>query len=154
MIKEGSPAPDFTLPADDGSLVSLSDFRGKKVVLYFYPKDNTPGCTTQACDLRDNHARFRARGAVVIGVSPDSVNSHAKFRGKYDLNFPLLSDEDHRVAEAYGAWKEKSMYGRSYWGIERSTFFIDEEGVIQEVWRKVKAKGHAERVAELLSSSE
>jgi len=154
MIKEGSPAPDFTLPADDGSLVSLSDYRGKKVVLYFYPKDNTSGCTTQACDLRDNQARFRARGAVVLGVSPDPVTSHVKFRDKYDLNFPLLSDEDHRVAEAYGAWKEKSMYGRSYWGIERSTFFIDEEGVIQEVWRKVKAKGHAERVAELLSSSE
>jgi peroxiredoxin Q/BCP len=151
MVQEGSPAPAFTLPADDGSEISLGDFRGKKVVLYFYPKDDTPGCTTQACDLRDHHGAFQEQGAVVLGVSPDPVSSHVKFKSKYDLNFPLLSDPDHRVAEAYGVWKEKSMYGKKYWGIERSTFVIDEEGVVEEAWRKVKPKGHAERVREVLS---
>lgn len=151
MINEGDTAPDFELPADDGSLVRLSDLRGKRVVLYFYPKDNTSGCTAQACDLRDNLPRIDERGAIVLGVSPDSIASHEKFRDKYDLNFPLLSDEDHQVAEAYGVWKEKSMYGRKYWGIERSTFIIDEKGVVAEAWRKVKPKGHAEKVAEALT---
>ena len=152
MVQEGTPAPDFTLPADNGTDVSLRSFRGKRVVLYFYPKDNTSGCTTQACDLRDNHAVFQAQGDVVLGVSPDPISSHVKFRDKFQLNFPLLSDEDHRVAEAYGVWKEKSMYGRKYWGIERSTFLIDEEGVVVEAWRKVRPKGHADRVADALGS--
>mgnify|MGYP001814396731 CR=1 FL=1 len=150
MIEAGSPAPDFTLPGDDGSDISLSSYRGKKVVLYFYPKDDTPGCTTQACDLRDNYEAMQARGVVVLGVSPDGPASHKKFREKYSLNFPLLSDEDHQVAETYGVWKEKSMYGKKYWGIERSTFLIDEEGRIEEAWRKVRPKGHAERVSEAL----
>jgi len=154
MVQKGTLAPDFALPADDGSVVSLASFRGKKVILYFYPKDNTSGCTTQACDLRDRKEGIQARGAVVLGVSPDPPSSHAKFRDKYQLNFPLLSDEDHRVAKAYGVWKEKSMYGRKYWGIERSTFVINEGGVVAEAWRKVKPKGHAERVAEALEGGD
>ena len=151
MVQKGALAPDFTLPSDDGSELSLSSFRGKRVALYFYPKDNTSGCTTQACDLRDNYVQIQTHGCVVLGVSPDPLSSHVKFRDKFQLNFPLLSDEDHRVAEAYGVWKEKSMYGRKYWGIERSTFLIDETGVVVEVWRKVKPKGHAERVVEALA---
>jgi peroxiredoxin Q/BCP len=150
MVEKGDTAPGFSLPADDGSVVSLEQFRGKKVVLYFYPKDNTSGCTTQACDLRDTLPRIDERGAVVLGVSPDSLVSHEKFRDKFQLNFPLLSDPDHQVAEAYGVWKEKSMYGRKYWGIERSTFIIDEDGKVVEAWRKVKPNGHADRVADLL----
>lgn len=150
MVQEGSQAPDFTLPADDGSEISLSDFRGKKVILYFYPKDNTSGCTTQACDLRDQQAALDAKGAVILGVSPDPIKSHVKFRNKFQLNFPLLSDEDHKVAEAYGVWKEKSMYGKKYWGIERSTFIINEEGVVEEAWRRVRPKGHAEKVLGVL----
>jgi len=153
MVDVGDQAPDFTLPADDGSQVSLKDYRGTKVVLYFYPKDNTSGCTTQACDLRDAHPAIDARGAVVLGVSPDPLSSHEKFRDKYDLNFPLLSDEDHAVSEAYGVWKEKSMYGKKYWGVERSTFILDEDGVIQEAWRRVRPKGHAEKVQEALEAS-
>ena len=152
MVQEGARAPDFTLPADDGSEITLSGLRGKKIVLYFYPKDNTSGCTTQACDLRDNYETIEAEGAVVLGVSPDPLSSHEKFKNKFDLNFPLLSDEDHRVAEAYGVWKEKNMYGKKYWGIERSTFLIDEEGVVTEAWRRVRPKGHADRVKEALSS--
>jgi peroxiredoxin Q/BCP len=150
MVSIGDKAPDFTLLADDGSEITLSDYRGKKVVLYFYPKDNTPGCTTQASDLRDNQETLDAQGAVVLGVSPDPLRSHVKFRDKFGLNFPLLSDEDRRVAQAYGVWKEKSMYGKLFWGIERSTFIIDEEGVIMEAWRKVGAKGHAEKVTAAL----
>ena len=150
MVQVGDVAPEFTLPSDAGSGVSLRDFRGKKVVLYFYPKDDTSGCTTQACDIRDNLSSIESSGAVVLGVSPDPVESHVKFREKYHLNFPLLSDQDHQVAEAYGVWKEKSMYGRKFWGIERSTFLIDEDGVILEVWRNVKAKGHAGKVREAL----
>lgn len=152
MIKKGDPAPDFALPADDGSMVRLGDLKGSKVILYFYPKDNTSGCTIQACELRDALPRIDERGAVVLGVSPDPVSSHVKFKKKYQLNFPLLSDEDHSTAEAYGVWKEKSMYGRKYWGIERSTFIVDEEGVILDAWRKVKAKGHAEKVTDLLGA--
>lgn len=151
MLDVGDKAPDFTLPSDDGSTITLSKLKGKRVVLYFYPKDNTSGCTTQACDLRDTLPEIDARGGIVLGVSPDPLSSHEKFRGKYELNFPLLSDEDHAVAEAYGVWKEKSMYGRKYWGVERSTFLIDEEGILTEVWRKVKPKGHADRVVEALS---
>lgn len=144
MIERGSTAPDFTLPSDTEGPVTLSELRGRKVVLYFYPKDDTSGCTTQACDLRDALPRFEGVDAVVLGVSPDPVASHAKFRAKYDLNFPLLADEDHAVAEAYGVWKEKSMYGRTYMGIERSTFLIDEDGVVQEAWRKVKPAEHVD----------
>ena len=150
MVDVGDLAPDFTLIADDGAAVTLKGLRGKKVVLYFYPKDDTPGCTTQACDLRDSAPALGNAGAVVLGVSPDSVASHVKFKKKFDLNFPLLSDEDHVVAEAYGVWQEKSMYGRKFWGIVRSTYLIDEEGVVRTAWRKVSPKGHAERVTEAL----
>jgi peroxiredoxin Q/BCP len=146
MIESGQKAPDFSLEADDGRQVSLRDFRGKKVVLYFYPKDDTSGCTAQACDLRDGMDHFHEVGAVILGVSPDSRRSHEKFKSKYDLNFPLLVDEDHAVSEAYGVWKEKSMYGKKYLGIERSTFIIDEEGVLEAVWRKVKAREHGQRL--------
>ena len=147
-LKEGDKAPEFSLPADDGTEHSLSDYRGKRVILYFYPKDDTSGCTKQACELRDALPRIEDAGAVVLGVSPDPVSSHQKFRDKYELNFPLLADEDHEVCEAYGVWKEKSMYGRKFWGVERSTFIIDEEGFIAEVWRRVRPKGHADRVVE------
>jgi peroxiredoxin Q/BCP len=150
MVEAGSPAPDFTLPSDDGGDVSLSELRGRKVVLYFYPKDDTPGCTTQACDFRDSLPRFEGVDAVVLGVSADSVESHAKFRAKHHLNFPLLADVDHEVSEAYGVWKEKNLYGRKSMGIERSTFLIDGEGNVERVWRKVKAQGHTEVLAELL----
>jgi peroxiredoxin Q/BCP len=150
MIDAGQMAPDFALPADDGSEISLSALRGKTVVLYFYPKDDTPGCTTQACDLRDAMARIENKGAVVLGVSPDPIASHVKFKEKYQLNFPLLSDEGHEVAKAYGVWKEKSMYGKKFWGVERSTFIIDDGGRVREVWRKVSPKGHADAVTEVL----
>lgn len=153
MVQAGDHAPELTLLADDGSEVSLSGFRGKKVVLYFYPKDDTPGCTTQACDMRDNLSSIHTMGAVVLGVSPDPVSAHVKFREKFQLNFPLLSDERHEAAEAYGVWKEKSMYGKKFWGIERSTFLIDEDGVVLEAWRNVKAKGHAQKVREALAPS-
>ncbi|HKJ01467.1 MAG TPA: thioredoxin-dependent thiol peroxidase [Longimicrobiales bacterium] len=152
MVEPGKVAPDFTLPSDDRGDVTLSALRGRKVILYFYPKDDTSGCTAQACELRDSLPRFEGIDAVILGASPDSVESHARFRKKYDLNFTLLADEDHAVAEAYGVWKEKSMYGRTYMGIERSTFLIDEEGVVMEAWRKVKAKGHADLVAEALGA--
>ena len=151
-VEEGTLAPDFTLPSDDDGDVTLSDLRGKKVVLYFYPKDDTPGCTVQACDFRDAAPSFQGVDAVVLGVSADSVASHRKFRQKHRLNFPLLADERHEVAEAYGVWKEKSMYGRTFMGIERSTFLIDEEGKVERVWRKVSPKGHAEMLAELLGA--
>ncbi len=151
MVERGSVAPDFTLPTDADGDITLSTLKGRKVVLYFYPKDDTPGCTTQACDLRDSLPRFSDVDAVVLGLSPDSVASHAKFRAKFDLNFPLLADEDHAVAEAYGVWKEKSMYGRTYMGIERSTFLIDETGTVQEVWRKVKPSEHVTLLTEALS---
>jgi len=150
VIRDGSPAPDFTLPSDEGGEVTLSALRGRKVVLYFYPKDDTPGCTIQACDFRDATPAFEKLDAVVLGVSADSVESHRKFKDKYGLTFPLLADEDHRVAEAYGVWKEKSMYGRKFMGIERSTFLLDEDGVVAQVWRKVKPKGHAEMLGEVL----
>ena len=151
-VEKGDPAPDFTLSSDAGGDVTLSSLRGKKVVLYFYPKDDTPGCTTQACDLRDAMPRFEGLDAVVLGVSPDSVASHRKFRDKFGLNFPLLADEDHRVAEAYGVWKEKNNYGIKALGIVRSSFLIDERGRIAEEWRKVKAKEHADWVVERLGA--
>lgn len=152
MLKPNDIAPDFELQADDGSTVRLSDLRGRKVVLYFYPKDDTPGCTTQACDVRDRFADFEKAGAVVLGVSPDSVESHAKFRDKYGLPFRLLADTEHAVAEAYGVWKQKSMYGRTFWGNERTTFVIDEEGRILEIFPKVKPNEHADRVLEVLAA--
>ena len=142
MIKIGATAPDFTAPTDGGGTVRLKDLRGKKVVLYFYPKDNTPGCTTESCDFRDAQAKFEAKDAVILGVSPDSVKSHDKFKEKFDLPFTLISDEDHKIAEAYGVWQEKSMYGRKYMGIQRSTFVIDEKGKLAAIYDKVKVTGH------------
>jgi len=146
MLKENDVAPDFELEADDGSIVRLSDLRGQKVLLYFYPKDDTPGCTAQACDLRDRIEEFSARDTVVLGISPDSVESHRKFRDKYGLPFRLLADTDHEVAEAYGVWKEKSMFGKKYWGNERTSFLIGEDGRILRVLERVKPKLHAEQV--------
>lgn len=142
MLKIGDKAPEFSAETDGGASVKLKDLRGKKVVLYFYPKDMTPGCTTEACDFRDNWAALGKKGAVVYGVSPDSVASHDKFKAKHELPFALVSDPDHALAEAYGVWREKSMYGRKYMGIVRSTFLIDEKGKIAEIWDKVKLKGH------------
>ena len=149
-LEQNDKAPEFTLQDQDGRTVSLSDFRGRKVVLYFYPKDDTSGCTAQACDLRDNIGTFEARDAVVLGVSPDPVDSHRKFADKYDLPFTLLADTDHAVAEAYGVWKEKSMYGKTYWGNERTTFVIDEEGRIAKVLPKVKPAEHVAQVLEVI----
>lgn len=146
MLEEGDQAPDFTLQADDGSEVTLSDLRGRKVVLYFYPKDDTPGCTRQACDLRDQWADFERTGAAVFGVSPDPVRSHVKFRDKYDIPFRLLADTEHEVAEAYGVWKQKSFMGRKYMGNERTTFIIDEEGRIQKIFPEVDPAEHADLV--------
>ncbi len=149
-LKVGQKAPDFTLPSDTGDKVSLKDFRGKKVVLYFYPKDDTPGCTKEACSFRDNINEILNRGAVVIGVSADSVESHKKFKEKYNLNFILLSDEKHRVLEKYGVWKERSLYGKKFMGTERTTFIIDENGRIAHIFRKVKVDGHTEEVLKKL----
>lgn len=151
LLKPGARAPAFSLPAHDGSTVSLKDFRGKKVVLYFYPKDMTSGCTVEACEFRDNWKAVQKSGAVVLGVSPDGPGSHEKFRKKYDLPFPLLADEGHAVAAAYGAWGEKSMYGRKYMGILRTTFIIDGAGRISRIFEKVKPRGHAAEVLEALS---
>lgn len=150
MLKEHDAAPDFTLTADDGSEVRLSSLQGQKVILYFYPKDDTPGCTTQACEIRDQWSEFQKKGALVFGISPDSVESHVKFRDKFGLPFPLLADTDHAVAEAYGVWKEKSMYGRKYWGNERTTFIIDEQGQIAKIFPKVKPAEHADLVLKAL----
>lgn len=146
MVEPGSPAPPFALPSGDGDTVALSDLLGRQVVLYFYPKDDTPGCTTQACDLRDSWRAIQEAGAVVLGVSPDGPASHAQFARKFQLPFPLLADEDHAVAEAYGAWGEKSMYGRTYMGIIRSTVIIDGQGVVSHVFPRVRPKGHAASV--------
>ncbi len=145
-LKPGDPAPDFSLPSTDGTTVSLRDYRGKRVVLYFYPKDNTPGCTKEACDFRDNLARVRKKGAVVFGVSADSLNSHRKFTDRFDLNFPLLSDEGKEMIRAYGVWKKKSFLGKSYMGIERTTVIIGPDGTIERIFPKVKVLGHAEEV--------
>ena len=142
MLQEGTLAPDFTLTDDQGEQVTLSSFKGKKVVLYFYPKDHTSGCTTEACGFRDSHAKILAKGAVVLGVSPDSIESHQGFKLKFALPFHLLSDPDHVVAELYGAWGEKKMYGKAYFGILRTTFIIDEQGKIAKVFEKVKPEGH------------
>ena len=142
----GQPAPDFSVLADDGRTVALRDLRGKKVVLFFYPKDDTPGCTVEACSLRDAFPRFEGIDAVVFGVSPDDVKSHVQFREKFQLPFSLLADTDHAIADAYGVWQEKSMYGKTYWGNARTTFVIDREGRIAKVFEKVKPEGHGEEV--------
>jgi len=140
----GKAAPTFTLPNQDGKDVSLEDLKGKHVVLFFYPKDMTPGCTTEACDFRDNHESFAELDAVIVGVSPDPVESHQKFINKHDLPFILLADEEHKVAEAYDVWKLKKNFGKEYMGIERSTFIIDQDGILQKEFRKVKVDGHVE----------
>lgn len=144
--KAGSKAPAFKLSDDSGKTVSLSDFKGKKVILYFYPKDSTPGCTTESCDFRDNLNRFVKSGAAVLGISADSVESHKRFKEKQGLNFPLLSDPDHKALDAYGVWQEKSLYGRKFMGIVRTTFVIDGEGRIARVFPKVKVNGHVDEV--------
>lgn len=144
-LKVGDMAPDFTLRDENEKEVRLSDFRGQKVVLYFYPKDDTPGCTREACAFRDQFAGFRDLEAVVLGVSRDSAESHRRFKEKYQLPFPLLSDPDHQVAEAYGVWKEKTMFGKKSFGIERTTFVIDEEGRIQAIFRNIKPEEHVEK---------
>jgi peroxiredoxin Q/BCP len=146
MLTIGTVAPDFTLPADDGHAISLKSLRGKPVVLYFYPKDDTSGCTTQACGFRDSWSDVKQTGAVLLGVSPDGVVSHQKFKQKFSLPFPLLADTDHTVAAAYGAWGRKSMYGREYDGILRTTFVIDADGIIRTIFPKVKPKNHAAEV--------
>jgi peroxiredoxin Q/BCP len=142
----GDRAPDFTMPTDGGGKVKLSELKGKTVVLYFYPKDNTTGCTLEGQAFRDLHPQFRKAGTLVLGVSPDSVASHEKFKDKMKFPFDLLSDEDKKVCELFGVWKEKSMYGRKYMGVERSTFLIDASGVLRQEWRKVKVPGHADEV--------
>lgn len=145
-LHEGDQAPDFSLETQGNRTVSLADFRGRRVVLYFYPKDDTSGCTTEACEFRDTLGPLQEAGAVVLGVSPDSVTSHEKFAHKYQLSFPLLADTDTSVAHAYGVWKEKSMYGRTYMGVDRTTFLIGPDGKIEKIWQKVKPQGHADEV--------
>jgi len=147
-VEVGDKAPDFTLPSDGGGKVSLKALKGKAVVLYFYPKDDTSGCTAESCAFRDALPNFSKVKAAIVGISRDSVASHDKFKAKYGLTFPLASDEDGTVCEAYGTWVEKSMYGRKYMGVERSTFLIDAKGVVRNAWRKVKVPGHAEEVLE------
>ncbi len=145
-LKIGDKAPDFTLPSDENRTVSLKDFRGKKVILYFYPKDNTPGCTKEACDFRDSEMHFKAKNTEIIGISKDSAEKHSQFKNKYTLPFTLLSDINGDVCEAYGILNKKSLFGNTFLGIERSTFLIDENGIIQGIWRKVKVKEHIQKV--------
>jgi thioredoxin-dependent peroxiredoxin len=145
-LDQGDPAPSFILPDQDGKPVSLDDFRGRKVLVYFYPADDTPGCTKEACQFNDNLAAFQAAGVPVLGISPDDAASHQRFRGKYGLQFTLLTDADHRVMDAYGAWGEKTTYGRTSVGVLRSTFLVDEQGRIERAWRNVRADGHAAAV--------
>ena len=149
--EEGHKAPAFSLKATDGSTVKLSALKGKPVVLYFYPKDDTPGCTKEACAFRDRGDEIAALGAVVLGVSPDDVESHQKFTTKFELNFPLLADTDHAVAEKFGAWREKNMYGKKSMGVQRSTFLINAEGTIAKVWKKVSVDGHDQQVLDALA---
>lgn len=150
-VKENAKAPAFSAPTDSGTL-ALKDLKGQAVVLYFYPKDDTPGCTTEACDFRDNLARITAHGAAVVGVSKDTPEKHAKFKQKYDLPFPLISDLDGKICEAYGVWKQKTFMGKKFMGIERSTFLIDSQGVIRKIWQPVKVKGHVDEVLEALKA--
>ena len=145
-LKAGDVAPDFSAKTDDGKSVKLSDYRGKRVVVYFYPKDDTPGCTTQACAFRDNYPAIEEKNAVVLGISPDDEKSHVRFKSKYDLPFLLLSDTEKEAAQAFGVWKEKNMYGKKVMGIERSTFVIGPDGKIEKAYAKVKAQGHAAAV--------
>jgi peroxiredoxin Q/BCP len=152
VVSEGKPAPEFTLEDDAGETVSLSDFRGKPVVLYFYPKDDTPGCTAQACGIRDAYGEFEQAGAVVLGVSPDRVSKHFKFKEKYDLPFTLLADPEHEVAERYGVWGEKKYMGRSYMGVSRTTFVIAPDGTVAEVMENVKPDSHADDVLASLAA--
>ncbi len=152
-IEAGERAPAFTLPADDGTKLRLADLKGQPVVLYFYPRDNTPGCTREACAFRDQRAKLKKHGAIVLGVSTDSVASHGKFRDKYGLNFPLLADVDHRVAEKYGAWREKNLYGKKSMGIQRSTFLIGPDGEVAKVWKRVKVDGHDQQVLDALAET-
>lgn len=149
----GQKVPDFTLPSSSGQEVSLSDYLGRKVILYFYPKNMTPGCTQEACEFRDVHDQITALGAVVLGISPDPVASHVKFTEKNSLPFPLLSDVDHKVSEMFGVWQLKKLYGKEFMGIVRSTFLIDEQGILVEEWRKVRVKGHVEKTLAELSES-
>ena len=149
-LREGEPAPNFALTSDSGENVRLSGLRGSPVVLYFYPKDDTPGCTTEACEFRDEYSRFRQRGAVVLGVSPDDEASHLRFKEKYSLPFTLLADPDHKTAEDYGVWVEKNMYGKKRMGIKRSTFVIDADGNVARAMYGVKPEGHADEVLEVL----
>ena len=151
MLTEGKKAPSFKLKDQDGNYVSLKDFIGKQIVLYFYPKDDTPGCTKEACSFRDNFPDFKDINAVILGVSPDSPASHKKFISKYNLPFTLLSDEDKETLEKYEVWKEKNMYGKKYMGVERTTFIIDEEGKIKKIFSKVKVDGHDKEVLEVIS---
>jgi thioredoxin-dependent peroxiredoxin len=151
-VEEGKKAPDFTAPTDGGGKLKLSELRGKPVVLYFYPKDDTPGCTTEACGFRDATPDFKKLKATVIGVSKDSVARHDKFKAKYELPFTLVSDEDGKICEKYGTWIEKSLYGRKYMGIDRATFLIDKDGVVRKIWRKVKVAKHVAEVEEALKS--
>ena len=152
MVEEGKPAPDFELTSDAGDRVKLSDFRGKPVVLYFYPKDDTPGCTVEASGFRDSFADFEQRGAVVLGVSPDDEASHAKFKKKYSLPFTLLADPEHKIADQYGVWGEKKYAGKTYFGVNRTTFLIDSEGNVAKVMKNVKPDGHPEQVLAALPS--
>jgi thioredoxin-dependent peroxiredoxin len=152
MLAEGEQAPDFTLPDQDGNPVTLSDLRGQTVVLYFYPRADTPGCTTQACGVRDHTADYETAGARVIGVSPDDVDAVRKFADKYELGFTLLADSDHAVAEAYGTWMEKHNYGKTYWGVQRATFLIDPDGRVAKTFPKVSPKTHDELVLEALEA--
>lgn len=144
-VNVGEKAPDFKLQNQDGEMVSLSQYKGKNIVLYFYPKDMTPGCTTQACDFRDNYDEFTELNTVILGISPDPIERHEKFIEKHDLPFQLLADVDKEVAELYDVWKLKKMFGKEFYGIERSTFIIDQEGVVQEAWRRVRVKGHIDK---------
>jgi peroxiredoxin Q/BCP len=150
-IESGDTAPDFTLETDEGAALTLSELRGQPVVLYFYPKDDTPGCTKEACAFRDRKPEFDGLGARILGVSPDGIDSHGGFRDKYGLNFTLLADPDHRVADAYGAWGEKTLYGKKSIGIQRSTFVIDSQGLVRKVWKRVSVDGHDSKVLEALA---
>ena len=153
MLTEGQRAPDFTLPAIGSKTVSLTEYRGKRaVILYFYPKDDTPGCTKEACFFRDLQSEFEAAGAVILGVSTDSVKSHENFAKKYHLPFPLLADEDKAVVNAYGVWKQKQNYGKTYFGVERTTFLIDKDGIIRKIWPRVKVEGHVDEVLDAVKS--
>ncbi|MBC8146053.1 MAG: thioredoxin-dependent thiol peroxidase [bacterium] len=154
MLAPGDAAPDFSAPDQSGTMRSIKDFRGQTLVLYFYPKDMTPGCTQQACDFRDNMARIASHGAAVVGISPDSVSRHVKFIAKENLTFPLLADEEHAIADRYDVWKEKTLYGRHFMGIERTTFIIDAEGNVANVFARVRVKGHVDEVIKALEDSQ